>query len=60
MEYKTGVIIGGVFKDGEMISGTIYTAEEWAQKHRDDQMKRMEEKLDAIMKHLGIAAPPQS
>jgi hypothetical protein len=50
-----GILIGGDFRDGRVIGGQFYTWEQWAQKHRDERMDRIEAKLDAIMTHLGIS-----
>lgn len=50
---RAGVVVG-VIKDGMLVGGITYSAEEWDQKLRDDRAIRIEAKLDAIMARLGI------
>lgn len=55
-----GIFIGGTIINGQLVGGTHYTAEQWAQKLRDDRATRIEAKLDAIIAHFRIEVPANS
>lgn len=59
-EVRMGMLLGGKVVNGQLVGGVQYTAEQWDRKLRDDQARRIEAKLDAVMAHLGIELPPQS